>query len=182
MGRAIAPCCRSFAWRSSASSAVGPSGAAYTFVHVVNMVRAIDAHRQGRDGGSSSWGHCARHERRNCTSRFDNVVAGGLVIRIPQSVVRADQRMRHGRANRGRSLRSTAPLRRTLGEGFVVGSIDCTSGLGSRPRSIWRRGWRERRRGYRDAGWLNRPLKKAHLLDHLRWVPPRLALVAAYQK
>jgi len=122
---------------------------------------------------------------RNCSADSKRRGPAALVISHPQSVVRAAATYAEWPGeSRPEACRSTAPASQNFSaEGSSVGSNRLHERLGSRPRSIWRRGWRNGRRGIGMRGGLNQAAEKRPICwTHLRWVPRACALVAAYQK
>jgi nucleoside-diphosphate-sugar epimerase len=137
---------------------VGRPGAAYTFVHVSDVVRAIDAAiDRRRDGEIFFVGHPLPVTTAELLEQIRNVVGRrALVIRIPRPVVRAAAIVCD---MIGRIADRSLPLNRARfaelsAEGFVCRVDRLHERLGVAAAVDLADGLAETAARYRDAGWL----------------------------
>jgi nucleoside-diphosphate-sugar epimerase len=137
---------------------VGRPGAAYTFVHVSDVVRAIDAAiERCRDGEIFFVGHTMPVTAAELLEHIRNVVGRrALVIRVPQSVVRAAAVVcdMAGRIA-GRSLPlNLSRFAELSAEGFVCRVDRLRERLGVAATMDLAKGLADTAAWYREAGWL----------------------------
>lgn len=137
---------------------VGRPGAAYTFVHVSDVVRAIDAAiDRRRDGETFFVGHPLPATAAELLEHIRRVVdRRALVIRVPQPVVRAAAVLSD---LVGRIAGRSVPLNRSRfaelsAEGFVCRVDRLHERLGVAAAIDLADGLAETAAWYRDAGWL----------------------------
>jgi nucleoside-diphosphate-sugar epimerase len=139
---------------------VGRPGAAYTFVHVSDVVRAIDAAiDRRRDGEIFFVGHPLPATAADLIEHIRRVVGRrALVIRVPQPIVRAAA---VACDMAGRIAGRSVPLNRSRfaelsAEGFVCQVDRLHERLGVAAAIDLAEGLAETAAWYRDAGWLKR--------------------------
>lgn len=139
---------------------LGRPGAAYTFVHVGDVVRAIDAAIDGRGDGEIFFvGHPLPVTTAELLERVRSVVGRrALAFRVPQPVVRAAAVLCDAI---GRIAGRSVPLNRSRfaelsAEGFVCRVDRLRERLGVAAAIDLAAGLAETAEWYRDAGWLKR--------------------------